>query len=48
MQSINHRTSVISIFAVIISTLSTGCSVYKAATQPGPADLSGLGVGTRR
>jgi hypothetical protein len=25
-----------------------GCSVYKAATQPGPADLSGIGVGTPR
>ena len=26
----------------------TGCSVYKAASQPGPADLSGIGVGTPR
>jgi hypothetical protein len=33
---------------VAILTLSTGCSVYKVATQPGPADLTGLGVGTRR
>ena len=24
------------------------CSVYKAATQPGPADLSGVGIGSRR
>ena len=26
----------------------TGCSVYKAASQPGPADLTGIGVGTPR
>ncbi len=26
----------------------SGCSVYKAATQPGPADLTGIGVGTPR
>lgn len=25
-----------------------GCSVYKAASQPGPADLAGIGVGTSR
>ena len=25
-----------------------GCSVYKAASQPGPADLTGIGVGTPR
>lgn len=24
------------------------CSVYKAASQPGPADLTGIGVGTPR
>lgn len=28
--------------------LATGCSAYKAASQPGPADLSGIGVGTPR
>jgi hypothetical protein len=26
----------------------SSCSVYKAATQPGPADLTGIGVGTPR
>jgi hypothetical protein len=25
-----------------------GCSVYKAASQPGPADLTGIVVGTPR
>jgi len=25
-----------------------GCSVYKVITQPGPADLKGIGVGTPR
>ena len=25
-----------------------GCSVYKAASQPGPADLTGIGAGTPR
>jgi hypothetical protein len=25
-----------------------GCSVYKVASQPGPADLTGIGVGTPR
>jgi hypothetical protein len=28
--------------------LMTGCSVYQAANQPGPADLQGIGVGTPR
>jgi len=31
-----------------LAVLLGGCSVYKAATQPGPADLSGIGVGTPR
>lgn len=39
--------------AVVIGLLlaflaQTGCSVYKAASQPGPADLNGIGVGSRR
>lgn len=35
---------------IILFVLSTqpGCSVYKASTQPGPADLTGLGIGSRR
>lgn len=36
------------ILIVFIALLDTGCSVYKAATQPPPADLQGIGVGTRR
>jgi len=28
--------------------MQSGCSVYWAATQPGPANLSGLGVGSSR
>ena len=32
----------------IIITLLSGCSVYKVLNQPGPADLSGIGVGTPR
>lgn len=33
---------------LVLMSLSTGCSVYKASTQPGPADLDGLGMGSRR
>lgn len=32
----------------IAFALLDGCSVYKAASQPGPADLIGIGVGTKR
>jgi hypothetical protein len=36
-------------FTVLLLTLSNpACSVYKASTQPGPADLTGLGIGSRR
>lgn len=34
--------------SVLLLLSFPGCSVYKAATQPGPADLSGLGIGTPR
>jgi outer membrane protein assembly factor BamE (lipoprotein component of BamABCDE complex) len=34
--------------AVVLLLSFPGCSVYKAGTQPGPADLSGLGIGTPR
>ena len=27
---------------------AVGCSAYKAISQPGPADLSGIGIGTPR
>jgi hypothetical protein len=33
---------------VIILLTNSACSVYKAATQPPPADLPGMGVGTQR
>jgi len=34
--------------ALIISACLSGCSAYKALSQPGPADLSGIGIGTPR
>lgn len=33
---------------VLITFSQPACSVYKAATQPPPADLAGIGVGTTR
>lgn len=39
-----HRTIVILAAATVIS----GCSVAKLVSQPGPADLKGIGVGTPR
>ncbi len=33
---------------VLVILAYPACSVYKAATQPGPADLSGLSVGVPR
>lgn len=36
------------LLAIVLFSYIAGCSVYKAATQPGPADLSGIGVGTPR
>ena len=35
---------------ILISTvlLASGCSVYQAAVQPGPVDLSGIKIGTPR
>jgi hypothetical protein len=33
---------------VIVMLTNLGCSVYKASTQPPPADLTGIGIGTRR
>lgn len=32
----------------IIVFVTSGCSVYKASTQPGPADIEGIGIGTPR
>ena len=36
------------IFLLFTIVLLSGCSVYKVIMQPGPADLSGIGVGTPR
>ncbi len=36
------------IIAVACAALLNGCSAYKVFTQPGPADLTGIGVGTPR
>lgn len=33
---------------VFVLPIVSGCSIYKASTQPGPADLSGIGIGTPR
>lgn len=34
--------------ALTIATLTSGCSIYQAVSQPGSADLEGIGVGTPR
>lgn len=34
--------------ALSLTLMQPGCSVYKAASQPPPADLTGIGVGTPR
>lgn len=33
---------------LLVLLVSPACSVYKAATQPPPADLDGLGIGSAR
>lgn len=42
----NRIVSLIVLMMFVFSQLA--CSVYKAASQPGPADLQGIGVGTPR
>ena len=39
---------VVSIAMALVILAYSGCSVYKASTQPGPADLTGLGIGSPR
>ena len=39
---------IVSITMALVILAHSACSVYKAATQPGPADLTGLGVGSLR
>jgi hypothetical protein len=36
------------IIVIAVLAMLNGCSVYKVFTQPGPADLTGIGVGTPR
>ena len=36
------------IVAAAVLAMLNGCSAYKVITQPGPADLTGIGVGTPR
>jgi hypothetical protein len=38
----------VSITMVLVILAQSACSVYKASTQPGPADLQGLGIGVPR
>lgn len=42
------RTVAIVLMLVSFLFAQSACSVYKAATQPPPADLSGIGIGTPR
>lgn len=42
------RTAVITVMLVSFVFAHSACSVYKATTQPPPADLQGIGVGTPR
>lgn len=42
------KTAMIMLTLVAFISTQTACSVYKAATQPPPADLQGIGVGTPR
>jgi hypothetical protein len=42
------RTVVLILMLVSVMVAQSACSVYKAATQPPPADLAGIGIGTPR
>jgi hypothetical protein len=42
------RSHIIALGLAVIFLAQIGCSVYKAASQPGPADITGIGVGSRR
>lgn len=47
-QTDRFKVAIAVILMVTICLGQTGCSVYKASTQPPPADLTGLGVGSPR
>ena len=40
------KTTILAFILVLFS--QSACSIYKAATQPPPADLNGIGIGTPR
>ena len=42
------KTFLVPITMVLVILAQSACSVYKASTQPGPADLQGLGIGVLR
>ena len=42
------RTVAIMMMLVSFMFAQSACSIYKAATQPPPADLQGIGIGTSR
>lgn len=42
------RSKFLSVAVAMAIAANLGCSVYKAGTQPGPADLAGIGIGTPR
>ncbi len=42
------KTYIVTIAMILVMLAQSACSVYKAASQPGPADLGGLGIGSRR
>lgn len=42
------KTHIVSATMVLVILAHPACSVYKAATQPPPADLTGIGVGMPR
>jgi len=42
------KTYLVPIAMVLVILTYSSCSVYKASTQPGPADLTGLGIGSPR
>lgn len=42
------RTPVVMLMLVSFVFAQSACSIYKASTQPPPADLAGIGIGTSR
>jgi hypothetical protein len=42
------KVSFLVLLGLALTLMQPGCSVYKAASQPPPADLTGIGIGTPR